>query len=229
MTVAGFTCQWRLIWCGGGRPADSRSVQVTYERESGKDVDEPKHGKVDSTNAPHVGGNTWAGGTGGRDTAGLGGKGGPYRLDAGHDVTQVSRSAGGDVTQVSGSAGDVTQVSGSGQCDVTQVSPAGRYDMTQVSLWGSEFMQAGPPQRGFTQVGLARWQTQHPCLTRAMGRGETFHLCYLEYLQERKLWNGRYHVKKSAESATWHCDLKLPCPGRKSSDRKVRVTSEPAE
>ena len=49
----------------------------------------PKHGKVDKDNTPHVGGNTWAGGTGGRDTAGLGGKGGPYRLDAGHDVTQV--------------------------------------------------------------------------------------------------------------------------------------------
>ena len=41
----------------------------------------PKHGKEDPNNDPHVGGNTWAGGTGGRDTAGLGGKGGPYRLD----------------------------------------------------------------------------------------------------------------------------------------------------
>ncbi|KAI9184411.1 hypothetical protein H9P43_003464 [Blastocladiella emersonii ATCC 22665] len=50
----------------------------------------PKHGKVDPNNNPHVGGNTWAGGTGGRDTAGLGGIGGPYRLDAGHDVHQVS-------------------------------------------------------------------------------------------------------------------------------------------
>lgn len=45
--------------------------------------------QVDPDNAPHVGGNTWAGGTGGRDTAGLGGKGGPYRLDAGHDVHQI--------------------------------------------------------------------------------------------------------------------------------------------
>ena len=44
-------------------------------------VNHPKHGKEDSKNQPHVGGNTWAGGTGGRDTAGLGGKGGPYRLD----------------------------------------------------------------------------------------------------------------------------------------------------
>lgn len=29
---------------------------------------------------------------GGRDTAGLGGKGGPYRLDAGHTVYQVSQA-----------------------------------------------------------------------------------------------------------------------------------------
>ena len=36
------------------------------------------------------GGNQWKGGTGGADTAGLGGKGGPYRFDAGHDVHQMS-------------------------------------------------------------------------------------------------------------------------------------------
>jgi hypothetical protein len=78
-------------------------------------------GKRDKNNDPHVGGNTWAGGTGGRDTAGLGGKGGPYRMvrvqaqgsivhrsirpccvrcsvfrsyglqDAGHDVHQLSQ------------------------------------------------------------------------------------------------------------------------------------------
>ncbi len=51
------------------------------------DVSGPKHGKIDKDNKPHVGGNQWAGGTGGRDTAGLGGKGGPYRLDAGHTVS----------------------------------------------------------------------------------------------------------------------------------------------
>lgn len=39
-----------------------------------------------------MGGNTWAGGTGGRDTAGLGGKGGPYRLDKGHNVHQVTKT-----------------------------------------------------------------------------------------------------------------------------------------
>lgn len=51
---------------------------------------EPKHGKTDPDNKPHVGGNTWAGGSGGSDTAGLGGRGGPYRLDSGHPVHQIS-------------------------------------------------------------------------------------------------------------------------------------------
>lgn len=50
----------------------------------------PKHGREDPDDERHVGGNTWAGGTGGSDTAGLGGRGGPYRLDKGHPVHQVS-------------------------------------------------------------------------------------------------------------------------------------------
>ena len=50
----------------------------------------PKHGKEDPDNTPHVGGNTWAGGTGGSDTAGLGGRGGPYRLNKGHPIHQIS-------------------------------------------------------------------------------------------------------------------------------------------
>ena len=36
-------------------------------------LNEPKHGKEDPKNEIHVGGNSWAGGTGGSDTAGLGG------------------------------------------------------------------------------------------------------------------------------------------------------------
>ena len=39
-------------------------LQVTYEKELGKQATSPKHGKVDPKGAPHVGGNTWAGGTG---------------------------------------------------------------------------------------------------------------------------------------------------------------------
>ncbi|KAF3429906.1 hypothetical protein E2986_02885 [Frieseomelitta varia] len=69
---------------------DNENLQMTKERYSGLDVSGPKHGRIDDKNEPHVGGNTWAGGTGGRDTAGLGGKGGPYRLDAGHTVHQLS-------------------------------------------------------------------------------------------------------------------------------------------
>ncbi|PNF24075.1 hypothetical protein B7P43_G04705, partial [Cryptotermes secundus] len=72
--------------------SERKYLQLTVERPSGLDVTAPKHGKVDETGAPHVGGNTWAGGTGGRDTAGLGGKGGPYRLDAGHKVHQVTQA-----------------------------------------------------------------------------------------------------------------------------------------
>ncbi|XP_003412650.2 von Willebrand factor A domain-containing protein 8 isoform X2 [Loxodonta africana] len=80
--------EWRnLIGQEGDRP-----LQITVNRDSGEDVSSPKHGKEDPDNMPHVGGNTWAGGTGGRDTAGLGGKGGPYRLDAGHAVYQVSEA-----------------------------------------------------------------------------------------------------------------------------------------
>lgn len=56
-------------------------------------VESPKHGKEDPENTPHVGGNTWAGGTGGSNTAGLGGRGGPYRLDKGHPVHQVTDAA----------------------------------------------------------------------------------------------------------------------------------------
>lgn len=40
------------------------SFQITIQRESGLDVSAPKHGKIDPKNAPHVGGNQWAGGTG---------------------------------------------------------------------------------------------------------------------------------------------------------------------
>lgn len=67
---------------GGGRDG---GISTPKTRTS-----DPKHGKEDPNNEPHVGGNTWAGGTGGSDTAGLGGRGGPYRLDLGHKVHQVS-------------------------------------------------------------------------------------------------------------------------------------------
>ena len=45
--------------------SDRQYLQMSVESHSGKDVSSPKHGKVDPTGDPHVGGNTWAGGTGG--------------------------------------------------------------------------------------------------------------------------------------------------------------------
>lgn len=76
-----------------------REIQLTVERTSGLSASAPKHGKEDPDNKPHVGGNTWAGGTGGRDTAGLGGKGGPYRLDKGHKVHQLSDEEKNDIPE----------------------------------------------------------------------------------------------------------------------------------
>lgn len=83
----------------GTKRAKKEYLQVTVNRKSGLGVSGPKHGKEDEKNEPHVGGNTWAGGTGGRDTAGLGGKGGPYRLDKGHKVHQLSDEEKADVPE----------------------------------------------------------------------------------------------------------------------------------
>lgn len=80
---------------------DEKSWKIEEEASSTPKtgLDEPKHGKEDPNNDPHVGGNTWAGGTGGSDTAGLGGRGGPYRLYKGHKVHQVSQAAKDQVTE----------------------------------------------------------------------------------------------------------------------------------
>ncbi|CAG5105530.1 Oidioi.mRNA.OKI2018_I69.chr1.g2207.t1.cds [Oikopleura dioica] len=92
--LASAMTQWKnMVGQGDG------DVRLEYERHSGLDTSSPKHGKEDPKNEPHVGGNTWAGGTGGRDTAGLGGKGGPYRLDKGHDVHQLSDEEKADVPE----------------------------------------------------------------------------------------------------------------------------------
>ncbi|XP_030379165.1 von Willebrand factor A domain-containing protein 8 [Scaptodrosophila lebanonensis] len=76
-----------------------KELQLTVQRHSGLGVSGPKYGKTDPKNDPHVGGNTWAGGSGGRDTAGLGGKGGPFRLDKGHKVHQLSDEEKNDIPE----------------------------------------------------------------------------------------------------------------------------------
>jgi MoxR-like ATPase len=81
-----------LIEYLGGRDSDGHS-------SSPPPLSMPKRGKWDEDNEVHVGGNQWAGGTGGSDTAGIGGRGGPYRLDRGHKVHQVSDEAKAQVSE----------------------------------------------------------------------------------------------------------------------------------
>eukprot|EP00434_Breviolum_minutum_P000151 symbB.v1.2.000130.t1/scaffold16.1/size461936/4 len=71
---------------GGGRE------EMAPDGKAPKEVSSPKHG--DEDDKEHIGGNRWAGGSGGADTAGLGGRGGPYRLEKpGQRVRQVSDEA----------------------------------------------------------------------------------------------------------------------------------------
>ncbi|KLO18907.1 hypothetical protein SCHPADRAFT_935748 [Schizopora paradoxa] len=73
--------------------AKKRVKDIKFEPKGKQDLNGPKFGKEDPNNEEHSGGNTWAGGTGGRDTAGLGGKGGYMRLFKGHDIKQISDEA----------------------------------------------------------------------------------------------------------------------------------------
>ncbi|KAM5545989.1 hypothetical protein V8D89_000115 [Ganoderma adspersum] len=72
-------------------------LDLKFEPKGDTSLDNPKFGKEDPKNEAHTGGNTWAGGTGGRDTAGLGGRGGYMRLFKGHDINQVSDALKNDV------------------------------------------------------------------------------------------------------------------------------------
>lgn len=57
----------------------------------------PKHGEFDGKQ--HIGGNRFAGGSGGTGTAGLGGRAGPYRLDVGQDIHMLSEEEKKGVSQ----------------------------------------------------------------------------------------------------------------------------------
>eukprot|EP01059_Diplonema_ambulator_P006574 TRINITY_DN16228_c0_g1_i1.p1 TRINITY_DN16228_c0_g1~~TRINITY_DN16228_c0_g1_i1.p1 ORF type:complete len:1840 (+),score=308.42 TRINITY_DN16228_c0_g1_i1:488-5521(+) len=81
------------------------ATQKREERKHDRDREasgKPKHGVEDGKK--HVGGNRYAGGSGGADTAGLGGKAGPYRLDRGHDVHQISDEAKKNVSKEAAAA-----------------------------------------------------------------------------------------------------------------------------
>jgi MoxR-like ATPase len=70
-------------------------------KKLGKDtsLSGPKEGKTDPKNEEHSGGNKWRGGTGGRDTAGLGGRGGFERVNSGHEIKQISNELKKDVPE----------------------------------------------------------------------------------------------------------------------------------
>ena len=74
-------------WLLGNQEAFSEgSLKIEYVSNEGVSVPppltSPKVGRWDENNEAHVGGNQWQGGTGGSDTAGLGGRGGPVRTEA---------------------------------------------------------------------------------------------------------------------------------------------------
>lgn len=77
--------------------AAQKGLRVEYKPKGDTSLDKPKLGKDDPNNDPHVGGNTWRGGTGGRDTAGLGGRGGFERLYKGHKIHQIPEHLKKDV------------------------------------------------------------------------------------------------------------------------------------
>ncbi|ETV82729.1 hypothetical protein, variant 2 [Aphanomyces astaci] len=95
---------WKSMFDYHALQGTSPYLELQYNRPDGTSEPKtgtslPKHGKEDPDNTPHVGGNTWAGGSGGSDTAGLGGRGGPYRLDKGHRVHQISQLQKDQVTK----------------------------------------------------------------------------------------------------------------------------------
>ncbi|TFK52963.1 hypothetical protein OE88DRAFT_1733940 [Heliocybe sulcata] len=79
------------------REATKKVMEIKFEPKGSTDLSSPKFGKEDEKNEPHTGGNTWAGGTGGRDTAGLGGRGGYMRLYKGHNINQICDKLKNDV------------------------------------------------------------------------------------------------------------------------------------
>jgi len=74
-----------------------KPIDIEYEPSGSTELNEPKEGEHDPKNEQHTGGNRWAGGTGGRDTAGTGGRGGYKRLQKGNKIYQVSDKLKADV------------------------------------------------------------------------------------------------------------------------------------
>ncbi|KAK0451876.1 AAA domain-containing protein [Armillaria borealis] len=75
----------------------AKKIQDIQFEPKETDLSGPKEGKHD--NEEHSGGNTYAGGTGGRDTVGMGGRGGYKRLWKGGDIKQVPDALKDDVPE----------------------------------------------------------------------------------------------------------------------------------
>ncbi|GAA5826620.1 hypothetical protein JCM11251_002821 [Rhodosporidiobolus azoricus] len=76
-------------------PEEQKASIIDFRPTGDTSLNGPKYGKTDDQE--HSGGNTWAGGTGGRDTAGLGGRGGHMRLYKGGNIKQIPDSLKADV------------------------------------------------------------------------------------------------------------------------------------
>ncbi|KAI9094100.1 AAA domain-containing protein [Phlyctochytrium arcticum] len=84
---------------GGGTGFESKQLEVKWEKGKSKmppAPTAPTHGEVDGKS--HVGGGKFAGGSGGSNTAGIGGRGGPYRLHkAGNPIVRLPDDIKNDV------------------------------------------------------------------------------------------------------------------------------------
>ncbi|KAH9160345.1 hypothetical protein EDB89DRAFT_2081954 [Lactarius sanguifluus] len=87
------------IWYDATTRKAKKPLEMQFDPQE-TDLDKPKHGQEDPSGEAHTGGNTFAGGTGGRDTAGLGGRGGFKRSHGkDHDINQISNKLKEDVPE----------------------------------------------------------------------------------------------------------------------------------
>ncbi|KAH9017419.1 hypothetical protein EDB85DRAFT_2202558 [Lactarius pseudohatsudake] len=92
LTLTGGASSWLLFW-GTISAATTRKAKKPLDMQfdpQKTDLDKLKHGQEDPSSEAHMGGNTFAGSTGGRDTAGLGGRGGFKHLHKrDHNINQA--------------------------------------------------------------------------------------------------------------------------------------------
>jgi hypothetical protein len=86
-------------------------LTLSFDYDAKKEANGPTMGKIDPKNDPHVGGNMWQGGSGGSNTPGMGGRGGPFRVASGNNIYQISDAEKQKVSQqVSEAAREMAKV-----------------------------------------------------------------------------------------------------------------------